>query len=47
MTPTVCAGTHALRVAFGNWRTSEADTDQVFEAVKRHCPVGSADENGR
>ncbi|WP_406176756.1 hypothetical protein [Streptomyces sp. NBC_00996] len=37
VTPTFYAGTHALRAAFSNWRTSEADTDRVFEALKRHC----------
>ncbi|MFJ5218300.1 pyridoxal phosphate-dependent decarboxylase family protein [Streptomyces sp. NPDC088354] len=33
LTPTVHAGVPALRAAFSNWRTSEADTDRVFEAV--------------
>ncbi|MFI6490192.1 pyridoxal phosphate-dependent decarboxylase family protein [Streptomyces sp. NPDC050564] len=37
VTPTFYAGTHALRAAFSNWRTSEADTDRVFEALRRHC----------
>ncbi|MET7684857.1 pyridoxal-dependent decarboxylase [Streptomyces sp. NPDC005423] len=33
LTPTVYAGTPALRAAFSNWRTSEADTDRVLSAV--------------
>ncbi|MGQ4389548.1 pyridoxal phosphate-dependent decarboxylase family protein [Streptomyces sp. SAS_270] len=33
VTPTVYDGTHGLRAAFSNWRTSEADTDRVFEAL--------------
>ncbi|GGN63451.1 aspartate aminotransferase family protein [Streptomyces albiflavescens] len=37
VTPTFYAGTHALRAAFSNWRTSEADTDRVFESLRRHC----------
>ncbi|GGX59678.1 pyridoxal phosphate-dependent decarboxylase family protein [Streptomyces fructofermentans] len=35
VTPTVFEGTHALRAAFSNWRTSEADTDRVLAAVRR------------
>ncbi|MFS8201544.1 pyridoxal phosphate-dependent decarboxylase family protein [Streptomyces sp. CWNU-52B] len=35
LTPTFHEGTHALRAAFSNWRTSEADTDRVLEAVTR------------
>ncbi|MFJ8503968.1 pyridoxal phosphate-dependent decarboxylase family protein [Streptomyces avermitilis] len=35
VTPTVYGGTHALRAAFSNWRTSEADTDRVLEALVR------------
>ncbi|MFF3611750.1 pyridoxal phosphate-dependent decarboxylase family protein [Streptomyces sp. NPDC002580] len=37
VTPTFYDGTHGLRAAFSNWRTSEADTDRVFEAVERLC----------
>jgi selenocysteine lyase/cysteine desulfurase len=37
VTPTFYGGTHALRAAFSNWRTSEADTDRVFNALKRSC----------
>ncbi|MFF4350088.1 pyridoxal phosphate-dependent decarboxylase family protein [Streptomyces sp. NPDC001530] len=37
LTPTFYAGTHALRAAFSNWRTSEADTDRVCDALRRHC----------
>ncbi|MEY2247703.1 aspartate aminotransferase family protein [Streptomyces sp. BF23-18] len=36
VTPTCYDGTHGLRAAFSNWRTSEADTDRVFAAVARH-----------
>ncbi|MFI6335586.1 pyridoxal phosphate-dependent decarboxylase family protein [Streptomyces sp. NPDC050535] len=36
VTPTVYGGTHALRAAFSNWRTSEADTDRVFDVLRRH-----------
>ena len=32
VTPTVHDGTHGLRAAFSNWRTSEVDTDRVFDA---------------
>ncbi|MEU1042480.1 pyridoxal-dependent decarboxylase [Streptomyces sp. NPDC005907] len=35
LTPTVYDGTHALRAAFSNWRTSEADTDLVHDALVR------------
>lgn len=35
VTPTVYGGTHALRAAFSNWRTSEADTDRVLDALVR------------
>ncbi|MFD0823219.1 hypothetical protein ACFQ0D_34000, partial [Micromonospora zhanjiangensis] len=34
LTPTVYAGTPALRVAFSNWRTDEADDDRIFEALR-------------
>jgi glutamate/tyrosine decarboxylase-like PLP-dependent enzyme len=37
VTPTFYDGTHGLRAAFSNWRTSEADTDRVFDAVERLC----------
>jgi glutamate/tyrosine decarboxylase-like PLP-dependent enzyme len=33
VTPTVLHGTHALRAAFSNWRTEEADVERVVEAV--------------
>jgi glutamate/tyrosine decarboxylase-like PLP-dependent enzyme len=35
MTPTFYEGTHALRAAFSNWRTTEADTDRVAAALGR------------
>ncbi|MGI3201664.1 pyridoxal phosphate-dependent decarboxylase family protein [Streptomyces sp. GLT-R25] len=35
MTPTFYEGTHALRAAFSNWRTTEADTDRVAAALER------------
>jgi glutamate/tyrosine decarboxylase-like PLP-dependent enzyme len=35
LTPTVYEGQHALRAAFSNWRTSEADVDRVLDALKR------------
>jgi hypothetical protein len=34
ITPTVYAGTPALRVAFSNWQTEEDDEDRVFAALK-------------
>lgn len=37
VTPTFYAGTHALRAAFSNWRTTDEDLDRVFDAVKRSC----------
>ncbi|WNZ06890.1 pyridoxal-dependent decarboxylase [Streptomyces sp. 11x1] len=33
VTPTVLGGTHALRAAFSNWRTTAADTERVLAAV--------------
>lgn len=33
LTPTVYGGVPALRAAFSNWRTSEADVDQVLTAL--------------
>ncbi len=35
LTPTVYNGQHALRAAFGNWRTTSADTDRVHRAIMR------------
>ncbi|MEU9116801.1 pyridoxal-dependent decarboxylase [Streptomyces sp. NPDC048483] len=35
LTPTVYAGQPALRAAFSNWRTSEADTQRVARALER------------
>ncbi|MFG3231511.1 pyridoxal phosphate-dependent decarboxylase family protein [Streptomyces antibioticus] len=35
LTPTVLHGTPALRAAFSNWRTTEADTDRVRDALAR------------
>ncbi|WAU81668.1 pyridoxal-dependent decarboxylase [Streptomyces sp. Qhu-G9] len=35
LTPTFYEGTHALRAAFSNWRTTEADTDRVLTALAR------------
>ncbi|MFJ9388884.1 pyridoxal phosphate-dependent decarboxylase family protein [Nocardioides sp. NPDC101246] len=39
LTPTVHHGTPALRLAFSNWRTSEADADRIVE-VFRHLLSG-------
>ncbi|MFR9752468.1 pyridoxal phosphate-dependent decarboxylase family protein [Nocardia sp. 004] len=33
LTPTVLAGTPALRAAFSNWRTTDTDVDTVLEAI--------------
>ncbi|MEE1759948.1 MULTISPECIES: pyridoxal phosphate-dependent decarboxylase family protein [unclassified Streptomyces] len=33
VTPTVLAGTHALRAAFSNWRTTTTDTERVLDAI--------------
>lgn len=35
LTPTVYDGRPALRAAFSNWRTTEADVDRVFAALER------------
>jgi glutamate/tyrosine decarboxylase-like PLP-dependent enzyme len=35
VTPTVYKGTPALRAAFSNWRTTEADTDRVFTVLRK------------
>ncbi|MFI6709120.1 pyridoxal phosphate-dependent decarboxylase family protein [Nonomuraea sp. NPDC050478] len=35
VTPTVYAGVPALRAAFSNWRTTEADVERVAEALAR------------
>ena len=37
VTPTVYAGTPALRAAFSNWRTTQADVDRVFEVLDSAC----------
>ena len=34
ITPTVYAGTPALRVAFSNWRTTEHDENRIFNALR-------------
>lgn len=34
-TPTVYDGAPALRLAFSNWRTSEADEDRIFAALRK------------
>ncbi|MEV7522522.1 pyridoxal-dependent decarboxylase [Streptomyces sp. NPDC091371] len=34
LTPTVYAGTHALRAAFSNWRTTHADVRRAAEALR-------------
>lgn len=34
VTPTVYAGTQGLRAAFSNWRTTKADTERVFSALR-------------
>ncbi|NBM14488.1 pyridoxal-dependent decarboxylase [Streptomyces sp. GC420] len=39
VTPTFFDGRHGLRAAFSNWRTTEADTDRVLDAVVR-CTEG-------
>ncbi|MGR3867870.1 pyridoxal phosphate-dependent decarboxylase family protein [Streptomyces graminifolii] len=41
LTPTVHDGTPALRAAFSNWRTDEADTDRVLAALAS-LPLGPA-----
>ncbi|MEV0296154.1 hypothetical protein [Nocardia sp. NPDC050710] len=33
VTPTVYDGTPALRAAFSNWRTTDADVDRVYAAI--------------
>ncbi|MEV0895519.1 pyridoxal-dependent decarboxylase [Actinoplanes sp. NPDC049802] len=35
LTPTVLHGRPAVRAAFSNWRTAEADADRVFEALRK------------
>ncbi|MBS2547771.1 hypothetical protein KGQ19_12930 [Catenulispora sp. NL8] len=35
VTPTVLAGTPAVRVVFSNWRTGPGDDDLIFEAFRR------------
>lgn len=40
VTPTVHHGTPALRLAFSNWRTSEADADRIVEVFRRLVPGG-------
>ena len=37
LTPTVLDGVPALRAAFSNWRTTEADVDRVFAALRAAC----------
>ncbi|GGP86185.1 pyridoxal phosphate-dependent decarboxylase family protein [Saccharothrix coeruleofusca] len=37
LTPTVYNGQHALRAAFSNWRTGEADVDRAFAAIASAC----------
>ncbi|MFC7528233.1 pyridoxal phosphate-dependent decarboxylase family protein [Actinoplanes sp. GCM10030250] len=37
LTPTVYQGQPALRAAFSNWRTLEADEDRVFELLRKLC----------
>lgn len=41
VTPTFYDGTHGLRAAFSNWRTTEADTERVLFAL-RSAALGSA-----
>ncbi|GAA2858234.1 pyridoxal-dependent decarboxylase [Streptosporangium fragile] len=38
LTPTVYAGVPALRAAFSNWRTTEADVDRVAKALRAAAP---------
>ncbi|MBB2913284.1 glutamate/tyrosine decarboxylase-like PLP-dependent enzyme [Streptosporangium becharense] len=38
LTPTVYAGMPALRAAFSNWRTTEADVDRVAKALEAAVP---------
>ncbi|MEW2067747.1 pyridoxal-dependent decarboxylase [Streptomyces sp. NPDC007346] len=40
LTPTVYAGVPALRAAFSNWRTTEADVRTVFETLRESVPDG-------
>nr|BFE74026.1 hypothetical protein GCM10020092_073270 [Actinoplanes digitatis] len=35
VTPTVYAGTPALRLAFSNWRTAEADEERIVAAFRK------------
>ncbi|MEU4557972.1 pyridoxal-dependent decarboxylase [Actinoplanes sp. NPDC023936] len=36
LTPTVYRGVPALRAAFSNWRTTDADVDRVVEVLRKH-----------
>lgn len=38
VTPTVYQGEPAIRAAFSNWRTTEADDDRIFAALQRALP---------
>ena len=35
LSPTVYNGQHALRAAFGNWRTTSSDADRAYRAIAR------------
>lgn len=37
LTPTVYNGQPALRAAFSNWRTTEADVDRILQAITKAC----------
>lgn len=37
LTPTVLDGVPALRAAFSNWRTTDADVDRMFAAIAAAC----------
>jgi glutamate/tyrosine decarboxylase-like PLP-dependent enzyme len=37
LTPTVYNGQPALRAAFSNWRTTEADVDRILHAITTAC----------
>ncbi|MDH2392496.1 pyridoxal-dependent decarboxylase [Streptomyces sp. HNM0663] len=41
MTPTVYAGTPALRAAFSNWRTADADVPRIAAALRAATPAGA------
>ncbi|MEU0097697.1 pyridoxal-dependent decarboxylase [Streptomyces sp. NPDC006267] len=46
LTPTVYAGVPALRAAFSNWRTTEADVRIAFETLCESMPPDSLESSG-